>query len=253
MISPTKFKPKKMIRVGRCTYNRQGKRHDPTYPNFESIVVLMNGHSQWGVLGPYSLTDDNGVILENLWQGSKCYSEVPKTTQRYSRWNQTVIWEWPKEKHCDGENILPAYWNWRDKLIHNKYAVRYPVGYGNMKNCLFALSDSDLNKKLGYIEARKAIYIPKYIELVRQQPKFHDLKQVLESGRNVLIIEVDGPHQESLNYYIDTYGVRESFIEQDSMLATDENLRIMMNDGKHPFGHGYCLAMALLNLDDLIN
>ncbi|AEX61932.1 hypothetical protein c7_R1070 [Megavirus courdo7] len=31
------------------------------------------------------------------------------------------------------------------------------------------------------------------------------------------------------------------------MLVTDENLAIMLHDPKHPFGHGYCLAMALTN------
>ena len=30
------------------------------------------------------------------------------------------------------------------------------------------------------------------------------------------------------------------------MLITPENLNIMLNDPKHPYGHGYCLAKALL-------
>lgn len=33
------------------------------------------------------------------------------------------------------------------------------------------------------------------------------------------------------------------------MLITKENISIMLNDTKHPFGHGYCLAMALLDKD----
>lgn len=48
------------------------------------------------------------------------------------------------------------------------------------------------------------------------------------------------------------YNVDDSFIQNHTMLATKENLNIMIDDIKHPFGHGYCLAMALLSFDDLI-
>ena len=30
------------------------------------------------------------------------------------------------------------------------------------------------------------------------------------------------------------------------LLINQNNMRVMLNDAKHPFGHGYCLAMALL-------
>ncbi len=51
-----------MIRVGRCKYNRSGQRTDPSYPGFTSILVLMNGHGEWGVLGPYQLKDDGECL-----------------------------------------------------------------------------------------------------------------------------------------------------------------------------------------------
>ena len=40
-----------------------------------------------------------------------------------------------------------------------------------------------------------------------------------------------------------------NFIKYKTMLATKENLDIMLNDTKYPFGHGYCLAAALLDLN----
>ena len=242
-----------MIRVGRCTYNTSGQRTDPSYPGFTSIVVLMKGHSEWGALGPYVLKDDEGRILENIWQFAKMYAKVPATTQYYSRWDRTVIWSHPAETHYKDGVIKPAYWEWREKGMKNPYYVRYPVGYGNMHKCLFAIKDDDPDSRLDYIEARKQIYIPTYIELVKKEPKFMELKNKLDSGENLLIIEVDGPHQESLGYYQEKYNVEENFIENGTMLATDENLMIMMADEKHPFGHGYCLAMALLGLDNLVD
>lgn len=39
------------------------------------------------------------------------------------------------------------------------------------------------------------------------------------------------------------------FIIDNTMVATLENLIIMLNDEKYPFGHGYCLASALMNID----
>jgi hypothetical protein len=76
-----------------------------------------------------------------------------------------------------------------------------------------------------------------------------ELKKRLDDGENLLIIEVDAPHQESLDYYMRKYKVAANFIERDSSLATKENLDIFLNDPTHPFGHGYCLAIALLDID----
>jgi hypothetical protein len=84
---------------------------------------------------------------------------------------------------------------------------------------------------------------------VKTQPLFKTLVDKLSSGINLLIIEVDGPHQEAIDHYKTKWNVKSDFIEQSTMLATPENLTIMLNDDKFPFGHGYCLAMALLDLE----
>ena len=241
-----------MIRVGRCKYNKAGQPTYPTYPGFTPIIVLMKSHSEYGVLGPYCLKDDEGHIMENVWQFKKCFAEVPATTQYYSRYNKMVTWSHPHEVHYQNGQILPAYWAWREKGMNNLHYVRYPVGFGNMHKCLFAIKDeNNPDQRLDYIDARKQIYVPVYCDLVKKEEKYAELKERLDNGENLLIIEVDGPHQESLNYYMQEYGVNESFIEDDTMLAIDENLMIMLNDEKHAFGHGYCLAMALLELEHL--
>src|SRR5690349_13049664 len=81
------------IRVGR----RIGK-HDPVYPNYTSILCLTPS-TPYGDLSPYSLVDSNGANMENIWQFSKVYETVPKTTCTYSAWNPTVIWDWPEQVH----------------------------------------------------------------------------------------------------------------------------------------------------------
>ena len=243
------------IRVGRRIYQRSGQYNDPSYPGFESILCLTKS-TAYGSLGPYCLVDENGVIMENKWQFSKVYERVPKTKEKKSRYDQTVIWEHPEEIHAlktsDGWEIRTTYTAWRRKGMKCQYAVRYPVGYGNMHKCLFSLAEDEkgeiIRKPLSYIEARKQIYVPEYQKLVVQKPQFAELQQKLRNGTNLLIIEVDGPHQESLQYYKDKYNVNDDFIERDTILATPENLKIMLEDPKHSYGHGYCLAAALLGI-----
>jgi hypothetical protein len=245
-----KKKEERMIRVGRCK-DQSLKGITPCYEGFKNVIVMTKS-SKYGELGPYLLRDDEGHIMENIWQFSKVYPHVPKSTQYYSQWDRTVIWDHPEERHIDPEGRLTTeYLVWRSKGFSNEYAVRYPVGMKYHHTCVgsFIMGETVM---YGYIAARKKIYLPVYCELVRKQPLFDKLKQDLDSGINLLIIEVDGPHQESLGYYRETYKVSDDFIVNHTMLATEHNLKIMVNDTKHAFGHGYCLASALLDLTNVL-
>jgi hypothetical protein len=76
---------------------------------------------------------------------------------------------------------------------------------------------------------------------------FWDLVSNVQSGQNILIHDVDGPHQESADYYSQRYSLN-NFIENGTIDARDNQvLNILLNDPKHPFGHGYCLAMAIIS------
>lgn len=238
-----------MLRVGRCTYTPQKKIIYPSYENFTPIIIMMRSHSPFYPLSPYFLKDEKGRIMENVWQFSKCYKTIPKSVQMRSGYDRTVIWSYPADIHLDdNDNILPAYMAWREKGMNNPEPVRYPATFGHKSQCKFALAENDFNTKLNYIEARKAIYLPLYCSLARKEKMFHDLKERLKGGENLLIIEVDGPHQESLDYYKEKYGVDDKFIEGGTMLVNQQNADIMLNDDRHAFGHGYCIAMALADL-----
>jgi hypothetical protein len=251
------------VRVGRIVKNK-----NPSFENFKPIIV-MTPSSAYGDIGPYCLKSKEGYLMENIWQFSKVYPKVPKTTQVYSRWNNMIIWDWPEEIHIsfrpkdekiflselnlETEEVNEKYWHWRNEGIKAKYAIRYPVGRENMNTCIYALNKISENppkyKKLDYIEARKKIYVKVYKDLVQNHPTFLKLKEWLNKGINLLIIEIDGPHEESLEYYKNKYGVSDNFIQNDTILATKNNLDIMLNDDKHSYGHGYVLASALLDFD----
>lgn len=237
------------IRIGRRKYIGKNFK-DPEYTGFKPIIV-MTPSTSYGDLGPYTLKNENGYIIENIWQFSKIYKSVPKVQIPYSRYNKEIIWEHPEQIHItDDGKITDEYWEWRKKGFNNQYAVRYPVGFNYRHSCMFSLLEINKNTylELDYIEARKNIYLPAYVEAVKKQPKYKKLQNIHQT-ENILIIEVDGPHEESMEYYIEKYGVSKNFIEKDTVLATEENMKILLNDPKHPFGHGYCLAVALLNLN----
>jgi hypothetical protein len=58
------------IRVGRCIYDRAGKRTDPSFDGFTPILVLTKS-SAYGALGPYVLKNKKGQIMEDIYQFSK--------------------------------------------------------------------------------------------------------------------------------------------------------------------------------------
>lgn len=241
------------IRVGTSKYINK-KLVLPTYKDYTSIIVLTTRYSKYGDIGPYNLKNEKGQIVECVWQFSKVYKYVPESKIPYSSGDRRIVWNWPKETHIDDDgNLTPEYWNWRETGKNNELPVRNPVPWYHLKNCQFSL-EKDLpiskdNPKLDYIQARKKIYLPIYINAVKSHELFKELQTRYNNGEKILIIEVDGPHSESLNYYIEKYNVEKDFIKNDSMLATLENLNIMLNDGKYPFGHGYALAWAIQEFD----
>ncbi len=241
-----------MIRVGRTIYQKNGSRIDPTFNGFTNIIVLLKTTSEWGLLSPFELRDEYGRIMENVWQGSKVYPSVPTQQIKISKYNKQVIFQHPAEVHTE-QNNKPnqAYYTWRKKVMECNSYLRYPAGYDNRHNCLYALAEKadgsvDENNRLGYINSRKKIYVYEYCRLAKKEPKFRKLQERLQKGENLLIIEVDGPHQESLYYYKQKYGIADDFIQAETILVNEANMKILLNDSKHPFGHGYCLAITLL-------
>lgn len=235
-----------MIKIGTKSHS-----FTPNCHGYETIVVTVKHDSKWFPLGPYFLKNELGQIFENVWQFHKVYKEVPSAHSAYSQRCKKIVWSWMPEIHVNEKGELtPEYFNWRETGLNNAFAVRYPLW--NVSN-LFSCYDSIRaplyhfynNEKLDYINARKKIYLPEYVRLVKKEPLFYELKQKLSHGKNLLIVEGDGPQSKSLDYYKSRYNVTDDFIVNKTMDATEKNIDIMLNDTKHPFGHGYCLALAL--------
>ena len=247
------------LRVGTIKYDSKRRKvfppstfiEDGKEVKYERVEVMTYSCKKWFELSPYSLTDEKGRNMENLWQFSKVYPKVPAVRNTYSRFNPTVIWQHPAETHVDAKgNLTEEYQAWRKKGMENKYPVRYPVGFSReaRASCLYSMDED--GKKYDYVGARENIYLKLYSRLVKEEKKYQKLKKKWRSGTNLLIVEVDGPRQESLEHYRKNYDVPDDFIVNNTMIANRENLTVMLNDTKHPFGHGYCLALTLLTDTD---
>jgi len=262
--SLTMMRPKERGRVfvGRRIYNGASFT-DPKLPGCSSIIVMTKS-TAYGSLSPYELRDPKGKIIENCYQFAKAYYTVPAVKEKMSRYNHQVIWEWPAEEHIRRiEDIDPvsgapivrhemtaAYLKWRQAGSTCQYAVRYPVGFNNRHQCLCAFAEDEHGNvdptPLDYIEGRKRIYVPLYSKAVVEQPQYLQLLGRVLDGENLLIIEVDGPHEETMSYYKEQYGVPDGFIAGNAVQATPRGLELFLNDTKHPYGHGYCLAALLI-------
>jgi hypothetical protein len=201
-------------------------------------------------LSPYVLRDNNGFIFENLYQLSKLYPYVE--AQKEIKSNK-LIWEHPIEIHIKDGYITKELWAWRSKGFQNPYPVRYPNGFKNKHLVECSLwkqpapngnnipIEHTINDKIGlynipegwvaldYISARKYLYCQMYCILAKQQPAYHQLKALYNSGVSMQICEID---------------VRPGII-------TREYLEQEINNKDAPFGHGFVLCCLLTNNEDL--
>ena len=235
-----------------------GKWYHPYIPGYETIPVLMKSTSVWGEIGPYCLKTDEGYIFENYWQFSKVYRETPNVIiNQYG----TVTWKYKKtnfmELNDEKEEVVnEEYWKWREKGYNAKYAIRYPLYRKGASSCVYAIPNFDKTKKYGYVEGRREIYFKKYIEYVKKHPRFWKLKKMLDSGKKLILTEIDGMKPKNADYLKEKYFdlVLEP-LEYGTINATKKNFHIMVNETNMAVGHVYALTCALKswNVDNIFD
>ena len=153
------------------------------------------------VLGPCDLYGRHRAMrMENAWQFCKVY---------------------PAHADRDG-NPGGYYWSWAERGWNDMRAHRYPMGRGTKP--LYSLWDGE---HLGYIEARKRIYVPLYAKLVVQTTAYRKLQLLHEGGDGLILLDWDGRHDprpfsEILNDSTQIMGhafVLKALLENDSVLA----------------------------------
>ncbi len=121
-------------------------------------------------LGPIECYD--GLIaknMENAWQYSKVYPDDIDETGKPTT----------------------SYFKWRDYGFSKSFADRYPKGKGAIP-CYSYWKTEKGYEHLGYIEARKRIYIPLYVKAVCSSPGFKQISEMIEDGRKIALADFDG-------------------------------------------------------------
>lgn len=144
---------------------------------------------------------------------------VPTCAGLYS-YNMENAWQYAKvyECHVDSKgDPSPDYFAWAKVGWKSQRAHRYPMGKGAKP--LYSYWNG---KKLTYIEARKAIYIPLYSEAVAKTEAFAKLKEASQNG-DVWLWDFDGYDYRKLGMTL-----------EDVMNCEDRSM-----------GHAFVLAMML--------
>ena len=139
-------------------------------------------------------------------------------------WNFEAFWQSGKVFEGIAEDKVKTFWR------NVKEAKRrYPGSKG--KKVLHARFEHAPDEKMDYITSRKKVYVPRYIELIKDREMTLHWKAEIEKGKNVVIYDFDGPRA-----------------VDGSVLCMEVNVDLVrekINDTQFPFGHGYMIAAWL--------
>jgi hypothetical protein len=126
-------------------------KFDRHIPKDTIVVDTTSSRGEWNGLSPFILPAPPARNLENLWQFSKVYKQ-----------------------HID-ENGMPkdVWYIWRMCGFNDPKARRYPMGKGAKPE--YSYWEGEM---LGYIDARKRIYIPEYAKNVVTTTSFQKLTKL---------------------------------------------------------------------------
>lgn len=206
----------------------------PKEQGWTNIPAWSRGAAPWDALSPFNVgpvqhTDEYGCAhntrtFETWWQSFKVWDAVDG------------------KKHTEGgadQLPSPMWYKWHQQLLEVKDPVRRPNG---KEIPLYAWWNK---QKLGVVEARKQIYIPKLQEHYRRMRQYRQLLDMVRDGTNVIILEPDGPPPElfpgGMDVTVDTLVRMQDATERKDIpgCETDSNKYV-------PYGHGYVIALCLL-------
>ena len=148
---------------------------------------------------------------------------------KYSAKNVENGWQYSKvyKKHTD-KNGDPTtdYFAWAQRGWANPRAHRYPMGKGAIPE--YSWWDGE---RLGYVDARKRIYVPLYLKAVADTDAWKKLKETHGKSPDIILWDYDAYDHHMLEM---TY-------------------RDVLNDPTRKMGHAFVLAMMLECKDDIIN
>jgi hypothetical protein len=136
--------------------------------------------------------------FEAFWQSGKVYEGIPEET-------------------------VKKYW-------HNVKEAKRRYPGSKDKKVMYAHFEHD-PEKMDYVTSRKKVYVPLYIDLIKDREMTQHWKKEVDSGKDIVIYDFDGPRLKNG--------------EVTCLEVTTEMLKEKINDPSYPFGHGYIVAGLL--------
>ena len=161
---------------------------------------------------PFRLAFSPMTPIVNKYKGFYCFENYWQSGKRYPDIPAKTITDWWK-KQTKGKRRFPD---------------------GKNKNVLYA-KFPHINDNLGYIDSRKQVYVPEYYELIKDNSVLIDLKNRLNSGESFTVYDFDG--------------IRDNNGNPTSAEVNLELLQDKILDTRTPFGHGYVVAAAILDIN----
>jgi hypothetical protein len=191
----------------------------------------------------------SGKIFGNVWQYSAIYRKVQIDGELQSHMVQNVIkddyWQWRKlgmsrEKYIR-RVVDVSCLGYHSGHVWDADGLGANMNIQHIEQCDIAPSRTVIVPELA---ARWEIYYPMYALMVREHPSYDVLKKMLRSGYNLHILSNAGPVYEDSPPY--------NIVKDGSICIKKTNIQQMLLYGGQPFGHTYCLAVALMDADDWI-
>lgn len=139
-------------------------------------------------------------VMENAWQYSKVYPE-----------------------HLESDGSVGEKWlKWRQEGLDNPNPIRYPMGRGAKP--LYSYFNGE---ELGYVEARKKLYIQLYKNMLRN--RISEILELVKICRNedVALWDFDG-------------------------YRTSDSFETILNNPKKKMGHAFVLKRILLDVVEVV-
>lgn len=236
------------------------------------VVVDLSLKGEYKSLNLFELETKKHQKLMNKHEFSKVHVKLGASNTSYSNEDnvKTILWSWSEENHVkvgsiDDETDKPEsiklnsklFKAWSSAGLDSELAIRNPVPnkISRMDYVCHAIEKKSKDKKktkmIYYSPAAWRInkMIPLYNKYVKKCEQFDELKEMLENGKKLLIVDNDGPAQSKLDYYCNIYNVPLDFIQRGTVAASSKNLQVFLRDNLEEFGVGFMLAAALQDID----
>jgi hypothetical protein len=148
-----------------------------------------------------------------------------------NRWQYGKMWPTANHINADG-SPSPEWFKFRAKGYASNIPKRRPLP---KKQYGFATSSFYNGRVHGYVESRKLIYVPEYMELIRHSSAIREMRDHLDEGTSILVLDNDAPPKT---------------MWREGREMTQELWDEMIDNKDLPFGHGYVVAALLAgNID----